>query len=74
MDPLLKSLDHHQMLRNLQPANQESTLSTRSIDKSTGQMLPAHWYLLMFEIVWSSDIDQHEDLSAIKPLTSQEES
>ena len=64
-DPLSKSLDHHRTPRNRQPADQESTLSAQPIEKSTGQMLSAHWSQPMFEIASPSDIKQHADPSMI---------
>ena len=56
MDLPPKSWYHHRTLRNHQPTDHESTLSTWSIEKSTGQMSPAHWCQLMSEVAWSSDI------------------
>ena len=64
-DPPSKSLDHHQTLRNCQLVDQESTLFARSIEKSTRQMLSAHWCQLMSEIASPSDFKQHADPSMI---------
>ena len=63
--PPSESLDRHQTLPNCQPADQESTLFVWSIEKSTGQMLLAHWYQSMSEFASPSDVKQHVDPSTI---------
>ena len=53
------------IIGHFKTADQESTISARPIEKSTEQMLSAHWYQPMSEFALSPDIKQCEDPSMI---------